>query len=574
MEIEMLYYHGQEFKTAMQNALIHILKRLPSEMIFLGTTLGMIVMAKSMRLVNEVLEPKIAKIRVDLISDLIERLIRGVSVSDNEIRNIISLEGENTELKKLLVDNQFVYAVADLIIQADLMQAVFREREFLLAQQLVDTYSSQTIVSSKLSKSIEALQLELKLLDTNPKSELNKVSDISKVGVKSPSRGSGIAPHLFLSYAHIDKQKVFQLHSELENSTGHYIWVDKEELSSGIEWEKSIRFAIEDCYGVILALTKSFFTRPFIVTKEIPWIINRFKREIERGESCIFPVLLEEFSFSDLSFSSLDEEKEAKDMYDWIFRFQAVSITNNIYKTVADDLGRRFPTPTGGNHQFIVNWPRLRSFQGRNDLLKHLHYQLKVDNTHGNSSVVLNGLGGVGKTQLAVEYAYRYRFHYPGGIYWINGVHEWKKEIEHIGDRLRLTPSDPYAPDRSSQMVAAFNTYLREQPRKSLIIIDNVEDPDEVTYRQLGPLKLIDLPASILVTSRRATLPYGFTALNIGTFSDDIESARDILLSARPTEEDIQAVDRICSTRLPSSCTRASRCSPKKTTNPGCGKIL
>ena len=73
--------------------------------------------------------------------------------------------------------------------------------------------------------------------------------------------------HLFLSYPHRDNERLFPLHAALERGTGHYIWIDKEELTGGIEWENSIHAGIEDCYGIIFAITSTFFTRPFIVKR-------------------------------------------------------------------------------------------------------------------------------------------------------------------------------------------------------------------------------------------------------------------------------------------------------------------
>ena len=34
----------------------------------------------------------------------------------------------------------------------------------------------------------------------------------------------------------------------------------------------------------------------------------------------------------------------------------------------------------------------------------------------------VTGMAGIGKTQLAVKYIYRYRDHYPDGIYWLNAA--------------------------------------------------------------------------------------------------------------------------------------------------------
>jgi len=63
----------------------------------------------------------------------------------------------------------------------------------------------------------------------------------------------------------------------------------------------------------------------------------------------------------------------------------------------------------------------------RNALLKHedewvdqIHQRL---NKYGQSivgqDVALIGQGGVGKTAMAVEYAYKYSGNYPGGVFWL-----------------------------------------------------------------------------------------------------------------------------------------------------------
>lgn len=347
--------------------------------------------------------------------------------------------------------------------------------------------------------------------------------------------------HLFLSYAHADKARVFPLHAELETVSGHYIWIDKEELVGGIEWERAIRLGIQESYGVLLAVTSTFFTRPFILEKEIPWALEHFREALERGERRVFVLLLDAIAPGDL-------DGQARAVYDAVFRYQAIDAIDADWPRVARELVPLLPEPVTAGHNFIVNWPRLTTFQGRGGLLKELHERMKRGTTRPTPHISLYGLGGVGKTQLAVEYAHRYRFHYPAGVYWINGARNWKQEIEAVADRLRLTPADANAPDRAGQMAVAFSDHLRKSGGDALIVVDNVEHPADVQRTEIGPaaLRLPDLPARLLITTRRAELPTGFAGLSVATLEHEPEAARAMLHDARPEENDTALLDEIC----------------------------
>ena len=58
-----------------------------------------------------------------------------------------------------------------------------------------------------------------------------------------------------------------------------------------------------------------------------------------------------------------------------------------------------------------VPFPQKQFFTGREALLKRLDTQLRTTQTAALGQV-LSGLGGIGKTQLAVEYAYRHQQDY------------------------------------------------------------------------------------------------------------------------------------------------------------------
>ncbi|MGC9333699.1 MAG: tetratricopeptide repeat protein, partial [Anaerolineae bacterium] len=125
----------------------------------------------------------------------------------------------------------------------------------------------------------------------------------------------------------------------------------------------------------------------------------------------------------------------------------------------------------------------------------------------------IQGMGGIGKTQLAVEFAYRYgrSFH---GVHWLNCAQPdlLPAEIAACGEKMLL----PGWPDEQPQQVE--RTLRAWHDGHRLIILDNLEDLD-IARDWLPSLAGPDL--RILVTARRSDWPrdLGLAVLPLELFS-------------------------------------------------------
>lgn len=139
---------------------------------------------------------------------------------------------------------------------------------------------------------------------------------------------------------------------------------------------------------------------------------------------------------------------------------------------------------------------RNRYFTGRESLLDELRRQLSTDEVTALLPHSLHGMGGVGKTMLAVEYAYRFRADHQL-VWWIPSDQESlaRATLAALAPRLGLT-GIPVA--RIEDALAAVLEQLRrgEPFRNWLLVFDNADDPS--VLKPLMPFGT----GHIIVTSR------------------------------------------------------------------------
>jgi len=119
--------------------------------------------------------------------------------------------------------------------------------------------------------------------------------------------------------------------------------------------------------------------------------------------------------------------------------------------------------------------PRNRFFTGRNETLGKLHRFLTQDQSVALYSVALNGIGGVGKTQTALEYAYRYQSEYET-ILWISG--DGKDALESHFANLYQVLGLPRL-DKQEDTIAMVRNWLNTH-YNWLLIVDNAETAEEL----------------------------------------------------------------------------------------------
>ncbi len=188
-------------------------------------------------------------------------------------------------------------------------------------------------------------------------------------------------------------------------------------------------------------------------------------------------------------------------------------------------LGAEAPT----NFKF----PQNRHFVGRDQELAELHdllddaVPLGVNAARTTSSVAgLTGLGGVGKTQLVVEYIHRYGKSYPGGIFWINAADGVEDDFIDIG---RIISGDGHD-KKPDELIRMSFDYLRSDP-DILLVVDNLNEPALLHQPVANTLTPISLPCRLLFTTRRRDLR-GLRSIAVDMLTE--ADALKLLLRSRP----------------------------------------
>lgn len=177
--------------------------------------------------------------------------------------------------------------------------------------------------------------------------------------------------------------------------------------------------------------------------------------------------------------------------------------------------------------------PRNPSFTGRDQLLRDLRTAL----TSGGPAALtqaISGLGGVGKTQLAAEYAHRYASQYDV-VWWVRA--EEPAMIAEEYARLAAALGLPEKDEADQRLaVEAVRTWLSRHDRW-LLVFDNVNDPKTLTGFMPHPRT-----GHILITSRNPSWRGVATPLPVPTLERG-ESVK--LLLDRTHQSDQTGAERL-----------------------------
>ncbi len=144
---------------------------------------------------------------------------------------------------------------------------------------------------------------------------------------------------------------------------------------------------------------------------------------------------------------------------------------------------------------------------GREPALEKVRRQLTIGRrTAIGQTAVFQGLGGLGKTQLAVEYAYRHRADYPNGVIWLTADQDLDAQLVDLAVKARWV-----APESEHKFKLEIALHRLRSYSGCLIVFDNLE--------QLASIQpyLPEPPAEphILVTSRTEQPDFTYVPIDV-----------------------------------------------------------
>jgi tetratricopeptide (TPR) repeat protein len=157
------------------------------------------------------------------------------------------------------------------------------------------------------------------------------------------------------------------------------------------------------------------------------------------------------------------------------------------------------PSPVGefssAHRPFYLPYPAKGDrMVGRGESLRRVRGHLEAGRrTLIGQTAAFTGIGGIGKTQLAVEYAAQYGDSYPGGLVWITADQDIDAQLIRIADQARW--ASPLAESAHRLTVSRRRVATIED---ALFVFDNVERVEDIQALLPGHHRRCHL----LVTSR------------------------------------------------------------------------
>src|SRR5579864_2375775 len=281
---------------------------------------------------------------------------------------------------------------------------------------------------------------------------------------------------IFISYARGDSAFVDRLESDL-GQQGFDTWVDRHGLEAGSKWRRELQDAIDRSQVLLVVLSPDAAVSEY-VQMEYSYAADEGKVVIPLYyRSCKVPMDLRDIQWIDF------QQNYETGLTALLRTLRREGGTDASFDDRHASALKRLSQPSGAvssqreseaEHPWNVPFPRNPYFTGRTALLERLHDQLgRASSVALDQSQALTGLGGIGKTQTAIEYAFRYRDEYTA-VFWVRAASRETLVADFVALSRLLELPDQDAQDQM-QVVAAAKHWL-EQHEGWLLILDNADD--------------------------------------------------------------------------------------------------
>ena len=228
---------------------------------------------------------------------------------------------------------------------------------------------------------------------------------------------------IFCSYSHKDYKllKELEKHLTLLKRQGLIsYWYDRM-VAEDMDLHEEIDKHLNSAHIILLLISPDFLASEYCYSIEMKRALERHKI----GEAQVLPILLRLVDWRETPFAHLQAlPTNGKSIMNWRNKAGAfVNVVEGIRRAIEDvrivsvsTSQATFPAP----FPKVWNIPYRRNsfFTGRDEVITQLHDQLHIEQTVNLAQpIAISGLGGIGKTQVAVEYAYQYRHEYQAVLW-------------------------------------------------------------------------------------------------------------------------------------------------------------
>jgi Tfp pilus assembly protein PilF len=324
----------------------------------------------------------------------------------------------------------------------------------------------------------------------------------------------------FISYNKADKEWAVWIAEQLENN--RYTTIIQEwDFRPGNNFPIEMDLALKNTEHVLCVLSPSYLRSEFTQ----PEWAAAFVQDPTGIKRKIIPVRVRPFdpdgllpSIIYIDLVDLDKSEAQKELLKGVQEGRVKpQMPSQFPSHKSKTTEKRFP----GSLPNIWNVPLNRNphFTGRDGYMETLHTTLH-SGKYAALTQALTGLGGIGKTQIAVEYTYRFASEYDV-VWWIRAEDRTTliADFLNLGDHFHI---DQYESSEQRLKISLIRRWL-ETHNKWLLIFDNAQDLKDLYNPTNAAENFLPQASSghILITSRNPNWSSVVHPLDIQLFSKD-----------------------------------------------------